>query len=325
MTKPTETTLGVFLDSDTVDQNDIDFSRLESTLPAWRFHNLTPADSPRAQIAEASVVVSNKVMLDDVVLKSVTGLQLVCIAATGTNNIDLQAAERLGIRVCNVRGYATPSVTQHVFSLILSLSVNLEPYHQAVKKGRWQQSPHFCLLDYPIREIAGRTLGIIGYGELGHAVAKVAEAFGMQVLIAQRPGMPLQAGRTPLPELLKQSDIVSLHCPLTDQTRGLIGAYELSLMKPSALLINTARGGIVDEGALAAALRQGQLAGAGIDVLSTEPPPGDNPLLQVDIPNLIVTPHIAWASRESRQRLVNEIAVNIRAFLNGEPRNLVSG
>jgi len=226
--------------------------------------------------------------------------------------------------VCNVRGYATPAVVQHVFALILALRTRLVDYRRAVADGRWQRSPHFCLLDYPIRELTGSKLGIVGYGELGKAVARVAEAFGMQVLISQRPGGPERPGRLPLHELLHQVDILSLHCPLTPQTQGLIGGEALKLMRPDALLINAARGGIVDEAALASALRAGRLGGAGIDVLTEEPPLRGSPLLETGVPNLIVTPHIAWASRESRQRLVDEVARNIQAFLAGRPRNLVS-
>ena len=268
--------------------------------------------------------------IDDAAMGHAPHLRLICIAATGTNHVDLDAARRRGIAVCNVPGYATASVVQHVFALILALSTRLPDYQQALRAGRWQQSSQFCLLDYPIREIGGKTLGIIGYGELGQAVARVAEAFGMKVKVAQyREGQsrtPFITGqiRLPLQELLPQVDILSLHCPLTPQTRGLIGPAELALMRPDALLINTARGGIVDEAALAAALCEGKLGGAGVDVLTQEPPAQGNPLLAANIPRLILTPHIAWASRESRQRLVDEVAANIRAFLQGEMRHRVA-
>jgi glycerate dehydrogenase len=189
--------------------------------------------------------------------------------------------------------------------------------------GRWQQARQFCLLDYPIRELKGKTLGIIGYGELGQSVAGIAQAFGMKILVAQRPGGAAQADRVPLDTLLPQVDILSLHCPLTPATQGLIGARELALMKHDAVLINTARGGIVDEQALVETLRAGHLGGAGVDVLTEEPPVNGNPLLAADIPNLIVTPHSAWASRETRQRVVHEVVANIRAFLHGAPRSLV--
>lgn len=315
---------GVFLDRDSLDPGDLDLSALQATLPQWRLHGATTAAQLAERIAESQVVVSNKVMLDEAAMAAAPRLRLIAIAATGTNNVDLKAAARRGIAVCNVRRYATPSVVQHVFALLLSLTRRLNDYQQAVAQGRWQQSGQFCLLDYPIGELNGRTLGIVGYGELGEAVARVAgQAFGMQVLLAQRPGAAARQGRIPLSELLPQVDVLSLHCPLTEATRGLIGAAELALMKPGAILINTARGGIVDEQALAEALRTGRLGGAGIDVLEREPPANDSPLLQGDLPNLIVTPHIAWASREARQRLADQLAENIRAFLDGRPQNLV--
>jgi glycerate dehydrogenase len=315
--------LGVFLDRDTVDRSDLDLAALLGVLPDWRLHNYTRPEQLAERLAEATVVVSNKVRLDAAAFAAAPQLRLVCVAATGTNNVDLDAAQRHGITVCNVRGYATPAVVQHVFTLILALTTRLPEYQRDVASGRWQASPYFCLLDHPIRELAGRTLGIVGYGELGSAVAQVAAAFGMSVLIAQRAGGAAQADRIALSELLPQVDVLSLHCPLTPLTRGLIGARELALMKPDALLINTARGGLVDEAALAVALRSGKLGGAGIDVLSEEPPHHDNPLLAARIPNLIVTPHIAWASREARQRVIDAIATNIRAFLAGTPVNVV--
>lgn len=317
--------LGVFLDRDSLDHNDLQFDELTATLPEWRMYEATEPHQVAERITDAQVVISNKVVLDEALLSSAAELKLIAVAATGTNNVDIAAATRLGITVCNVRRYATPSVVQHVFALLLNLSRHLDDYRQAVQRGRWQQSGRFCLLDYPIRELSGLKLGIVGYGELGEAVARAAtQAFGMDVLLAQRPGAPAQQGRIPLHELLPQVDVLSLHCPLTDATRGLIGVNELALMKPDAILINTARGGIVDEPALAAALRSGKLAGAGIDVLAVEPPEEDSPLLAGDIPNLIVTPHIAWASRESRQRLTDQLAANIRAFLTGKPQNIVT-
>jgi len=203
------------------------------------------------------------------------------------------------------------------------LARHLPEYHQAVLAGRWQKSVHFSFIDHPIHELHGKTMGIIGYGELGRAVARVAEAFGMRVMVAERPGVTPRVGRMALPELLSQVDVLSLHCPLTDETHGLIGAKELRMMKRGAILINTSRGGIVDELALLESLRSRHLGGAGVDVLIREPPI-DNPLLSTDIPSLIVTPHIAWASRESRQRLVNELAINIEQFLQGAPRNVVN-
>ena len=314
---------GVFLDRDSVDGGDLDLSVLEAVLPQWRFFAATGAEEVAGRIAGAQIVVSNKVPLSAHVLAGAGDLQFVCVAATGTNNVDLEAARERGIVVSNVRGYATPSVVQHVFALILALSTRLIPYRDAVAAGRWQRSTQFCLLDFPIDEIAGRTLGIVGYGELGRGVAHVAQAFGMRVLVAARPGTEPMGDRLALDDLLRQVDVLSLHCPLTEQTRGLIGAEALARLPDHALLINTARGGIVDEQALAEALTEGRLGGAGMDVLSVEPPTDDNPLLAGDIPNLIVTPHIAWASRESRQRMLHEVAENVRAFAAGTPRNRV--
>jgi len=259
-------------------------------------------------------------------------LRLICIAATGTNNVDLNAARERGIAVTHVAGYATPSVVQHVLAIMLGWATRLLEQQQAVQVGDWSRSPHFCLLGegfrQPVRELAGRRLGIVGYGELGRGVARAAEVFGMEVLVAQRPGTvgaEPNAGRLrmPLTELLQQVDVLSLHCPLTDDTRNLIGADELALLGPEALLINTARGGIVDESALAAALRAGTLGAAAVDTLTAEPPPPHHPLLAADIPNLIVTPHAAWATLEARQRLIDEVAANIAAFVAGERRNRV--
>ena len=314
---------GVFLDLESVDRGDLNRGRLEAVCRAWRWHVATQPLETGSRIREADVVVSNKVVLDRAALEQTSQLRLVCVAATGTNNVDLDVARELGIAVANVTGYATPSVVQHVFSLILALTTRLMDYQRAVGAGAWQHSRQFCLLDYPSRELAGLSLGIVGYGELGRAVARVAEAFGMHVLLAQRPGGQPQQGRLPLHELLPRVDVLTLHCPLTAETRNLVGTGELALMKPDALLINTARGGIVDEQALLRALREGRLGGAGIDVLGQEPPRGGSPLLAADIPNLIVTPHIAWASRESRQRLLDEVAENIRAFDAGQVRNRV--
>jgi len=264
--------------------------------------------------------------LDAATLAQAPELKLICVAATGTNNVDLAAAKERGITVCNVRAYGTAAVVQHVFSLITALSNNLLAYTAAVREGRWQRSEQFCLMDYPIRELAGRVMGIVGYGELGQAVARLAEAFGMQVLVAARIGAEAdgQPGRVPLDELLGRVDVLSLHCPLTEQTRGMIGAAELAHMKADALLINTARGGLVDEPALAEALREGRLGGAGFDVLTVEPPRQGNPLLAADLPNLILTPHMAWASRESRQRLLDQVADNIQAYRQGRPQNVVA-
>lgn len=314
---------GVFLDLKTVDTGDLELASVLATAGQWRLYDYTSPRDTLARIAGAEVVVSNKTVLGREVLEKAPNLKLVCVAATGTNNVDIEAARERGIGVTNVAGYATPAVVQHVFMLILALSTRLEDYRAAVSRGDWQRAPAFCLLDYPIRELSGLTLGIVGFGELGRGVARVAEAFGMQVRVAQRPGGEPAPGRVALADLLGEVDVLTLHVPLADNTRNLIGRRELSLMKPDALLVNTARGGIVDEPALADALRSGRLGGAGVDVLSLEPPREGNVLLAPDIPNLILTPHIAWASRQSRQRLLDEVALNIRTFARGGARNRI--
>jgi len=314
---------GVVLDLKSIDNGDIDLAKLKAVIRDWQTYDSTLDTDAVSRISNADIVITNKVKLQKSHLELAPKLKLICIAATGTNNVDLDTAAKAGITVANVTNYATPSVVEHVFCLILALTRKLNQYQTAVRDDRWQKSPFFCLLDYSINELAGKTLGIIGFGVLGKAVAKLAEALGMQVLIAARKGGKPKHGRTALEELLTKSDVVSLHCPLTPETQGLIGVEELALMKPSAILINTARGGIVDEKALFNAIQSQSIAGAGVDVLSEEPPKHGNPLLDVQLPNLIVTPHIAWASVESRQRLVDEIAENIIAFQNGMPRNVV--
>ncbi|MGE5152513.1 MAG: 2-hydroxyacid dehydrogenase [Bdellovibrio bacteriovorus] len=305
---------GVFLDLASVDRGDLDLSRLRGACQGWALHPATAPDQTRERLAGAQVVVTNKVTLDATLLEGAPALKLVCVAATGTNNLDLEAAARLGIGVRNVRGYATASVVQHVLALILNHFTRLTDQQDAVRRGDWSRSSQFCLLDHPIEEVAGRTLGIVGLGELGGAVARMARCLGMDVLVAQRPGGDTRPGRLPLAELLPRVDVLSLHCPLTPETRGLIGAAELGLLRSGALLVNTARGGIVDEDALASALREGRLGGAALDVLSEEPPPPDHPLLAPDLPRLTITPHVAWASRAARQRLLDAVAANIEAY-----------
>jgi len=320
------------LDLGSTDIGDLDLSALNRVCAYWTRHAATAPTQTAARIADAEVVVTNKVVIGAAEMDAAARLRLICIAATGTNNVDLEAARERGIAVTHVAGYATPSVVQHVLAILLGWATRLCEQQQAVRAGEWSRSAHFCLLgegfSQPMRELAGRRLGIVGYGELGRGVARAAEAFGMEVMIAQRPGGLGQAPnadvpRVPLTELLSSVDVLSLHCPLTEGTRNLIGAAELALLGSEALLINTARGGIVDECALAAALRAGILGAAAVDTLSVEPPPPDHPLLAADIPNLIVTPHAAWATREARQRLLDEVAANIAAFAAGERRNLV--
>lgn len=316
--------LGAFLDFQTVSFNDdVMVMPLRAVVDELRLWPTTADAELHAHAADAAVLFSNKVKLERALLEALPDLKLICLAATGTNNVDLQAARERGVTVCNVVSYCTAAVAQHVFALILSLNQHLYEYGELLAGGAWKRAPQFTLLDYPIRELTGRVMGIVGYGELGTAVAKFAEAFGMRVLIATRNADDTRPGRIPLAELLSQSDVVSLHCPLTPETRGLIGRQQLALMKPDAILINTARGALVDEQALADALRGGAIGGAGIDVLSEEPPVHGNPLLEPGIPNLIVTPHIAWATREARQRVIVEMAANVAAFKKGEKRNRV--
>ncbi len=319
----TSISTAAFLDLSTFDRDDLDLSVLERTVNNWQWYDLINNEQLEQVIRDVQVIITNKINLNSAQLKSAQNLKLVCIAATGTNNVDLAAAHDCGIAVCNVAGYATSSVVQHVFTLLLNLTINYDEYRHAVQKGEWSNSQQFCMLDFPIRELAGKTLGIVGYGALGKATANIAKAFGMHVLIAKRNETDDRPGRIALQELLPQVDVLSLHCPLTDETRGLISAEELALMKSDAVLINTARGGLVDETALLQALQNKHIGGAGLDVIEQEPPPENYPLLQEALPNLIVTPHIAWASRESRQRLIDEIALNIEAFKAGKPRNLV--
>jgi glycerate dehydrogenase len=314
----------VFLDYATVSYGgDLDPARLLATLPGLELRAHTPQESVAATIADAGIVLVNKLRLERATLAGAPGLRAIALAATGTNNVDLVTARERGIAVCNLHDYCTASVVQHVFAMLLTLTHRLHDYDALVRAGAWQRGEQFCLLDFPIRELAGRRLGIVGLGTLGSGVARVAEAFGMQVLVAQRPGAGPRAGRLPLDELLPQVDVLSLHCPLTPDTQGLIGAERLARMRPDAILVNTARGALVDSAALAEALRAGRLGGAAIDVLPEEPPVNGNPLLALDLPNLIVTPHVAWAAREARQRCIDEMAANLADFLAGGRRGRV--
>lgn len=310
----------VFLDFASLDQDDLQLEDLKAVFQQQLtlYRATSPAELlPRVQSAE--VIISNKVLLDAATLQQCPQLKLILISATGTNNVDLEQARRQGVVVCNCQGYGTAAVAQHTLMLMLNLATSFVRYHQAVQQGQWQRSSQFCLLDYPIVELAGKTLGIVGYGELGQAVAKLAEAFGMQVKIAALANRPQSASRVPFAELLPQVDFLSLHCPLTENTRDLIGPAEFAAMKHSAFLINCARGGIVNEAALAEALLSGQIAGAAMDVLSVEPPKQGNILLDLAIPNLILTPHSAWGSVDARQRIVQQMVENVIAFQQGQP------
>ena len=314
---------GVILDAASLGQ-DLDLSPLLNSAPSWRVYNDTPAALVGERIHAANIVLTNKVNLSAADMQNASNLKFISVMATGTNNIDLRAAQSQNIVVSNAVGYATPSVVQHTLTLILALATRLNLYHRDVQAGKWQQSKTFCLLDHPIMELSGKTLGIVGFGELGSQVARVAESFGMLIKVAQRPGyqhsdVELGYPRLALEQLLPQVDILSLHCPLVPETDHLINQETLRLMKPSALLINTARGGLVDSTALLAALSSGQIAGAGIDVLPTEPPGKGEPLLSASLDNLIITPHTAWAALESRQRLLIQVCENVEGFLRQAP------
>jgi glycerate dehydrogenase len=260
--------------------------------------------------------------------KEALGLHLIAVAATGTDIIDKEAAAQRGVIVCNVPGYATQSVAQFTIALMLELATRAGRYAEAVKAGEWQKCPVFSLLTYPTVDLNGKKLGVVGYGNIGRAVARIARGFGMEILVAARPGdpAPISPDRIPLQRLLSEADVVSLHCPLTAETRNLINDRSLALMKPTAFLLNTARGALIDEAALIAALRAKRIAAAALDVITKEPPPPDHAIIRAaqELDNLIVTPHTAWSAREARERLLDEVAANIAAFLAGEPRNIVA-
>lgn len=313
---------GVFLDLESVDNGDLDRSSLEACLPHWDWYGFTPAAEVSARIHGAAVVVTNKCPLERQALAA-DGLRLVAVAATGANNVDLAAAHELGVTVCNIRDYCSESVAQHAITLLLNLLTGQPWYWNRVRQGEWSASRLFALHDRPIREARGLALGMVGYGHLGQAVAGKARALGMRVLVAERKGKAPRPGRLPFEEVLRRADAVSVQCPLTDETRDLLGRAELRSMKPTSLLINTARGGIVNERDLAASLRAGEIAGAAVDSLDVEPPPPGHPLLATDIPNLLVTPHNAWASGPARQAALDQLAEVIKAFLAGTPINVV--
>ncbi len=312
---------GIFLDSESL--ADLDLSQLAGIFDDFAHHLQTAPEETISRIGDADVIIVNKVRLTQEILNAAPNLKLVCLVATGTDNVDIQAARELGITVCNCQAYGTDSVVQHVFTTLLALHTNLIPYTQAVADGKWNRSSQFCLLDYPIVELKGKTLGILGYGTLGKGVARLAKAFDMKILLGERPGIT-QEGRVPLDELLPQVDVLTLHCPLTEQTRNVIDGAALAVMKPTSFLINAARGGVVDEAALADALRNGTIAGAATDVLTKEPPDADNPLLADDIPNLIITPHCAWGSLQARNRIVAQTIENIQGFFQHQPVRVVN-
>jgi len=319
----------VFLDFGTVSHDDLDTTQLERALPGITLHATSTDAEVDERIAGVEFILTNKLNITRARMRAVPGLRFIGLTATGTNNVDLEAARELGIAVCNIREYCTVSVTQHVLGSILLLTHRLREYGQAAIDGTWSRSEQFTVPGAPIRELSGKVLGIVGYGVLGQAVAKAArDALGMRVLVAKRQGGGESSPqgsvvRCTLDELLRTADVLSLHCPLTPATTGMIGKRELALMKPDALLINTARGALVDLEALVAALKGGDLGGAAIDVLPKEPPTEGSVLFEAGIPNLLVTPHIAWAAFEARQRAVDELALNVEDFLRGGRRGRV--
>ncbi|UVL83068.1 2-hydroxyacid dehydrogenase [Pseudomonas sp. B21-028] len=320
----TNTGRAVFLDHPSLDLGDLDLEPLRHCFSELQLFARTTPDQVIERLKGASVAITNKVVIDAAAMAASPELKLILISATGTNNVDLTAARHHGITVCNCQGYGTPSVAQHTIMLLLNLATRLADYQKAVSDGRWQQASQFCLLDFPIVELQGKTLGLLGHGELGSAVGRLAEAFGMRVLLGQIPGRPARPDRLPLDQLLSQVDALTLHCPLNEHTRHFIGVRELALLKPGAFVVNTARGGLIDEQALADALRNGHLGGAATDVLSVEPPTQGNPLLAGDIPRLIITPHNAWGSREARQRIVGQLTENAQGFFSGTARRVVN-
>jgi len=309
MTKP----LALFLDKASLYPDDLDFSELEK-IADWQWFDNVHALEVRHCLEEVEIIVANKAVIDAEVIDHCPQLKLICVAATGVNNVDVETARQRGINVSNVRAYATSSR-------------KLGSYRESVTQGRWSRSEFFCQFEAPINELDSKTIGIIGYGELGQAVAKVARCFGMSVLIANSVKAASNKSstekRVSMAELLSAADIVSLHCPLTDVNRNMIAADEFSLMKKDAILINTARGGLIDEQALLIALKDRQIGAVGLDVLEEEPPSINHPLINYHADNLIITPHIAWAGKQARQRLISELEKNLHAYLQGQLRNII--
>ena len=308
----------VVLDGHTTNPGDLSWQPLER-LGALHVHPRTPASLVAERMAGATVVITNKTRLGEAEFAAAPLLKGVAMLSTGHDVVDGLAAAARGLPLCQVPEYATASVAQAVFALLLELTNRTGSHNTGVHQGNWSNAEDFCYWDSPLRELAGQTLGVVGMGRIGAAVARIAEAFGMEVLIHRRTPGP---NTTDLASLLARSDVVSLHCPLTAETRQLINAERLALMKPTALLINTGRGALINETDLAAALHQGRLGGAGLDVLTLEPPPATNPLLHA--PNCVITPHIAWATKAARQRLIAEVAANVAAILAGRPRHVVN-
>lgn len=313
----------VVLDGYTLNPGDLSWNKLEE-LGNLTVYDRTPVELIVERAQSAEIVLTNKTRLTAHTINSLPHLQYIGVLATGFNVVDIQAAKERGVPVVNIPDYGTSSVAQSVFALILELTNQVKLHSDAVFQGEWTSCPDFCFTKTPLMELEGKTLGVIGYGRIGQAVAKIADAFGMEVLFTARSQRnDANIGRqVELKQLLRDSDIISLHCPLTEDTQGLINQRAIEQMKPSAFLINTSRGPLIQEQDLADALKAGRLAGAGLDVLSVEPPSAENPLFQA--PNCIITPHIAWATKEARARLMDIAVDNLQAFQNGNPQNVVN-
>lgn len=291
----------------------------------WQAYPATGADQTVERLTNATIAITNKVMLRREALEKLPKLKMVAIAATGTDNVDIDYCREHGIVVSNIRNYSVHTVPEHVFMLILALRRNLLAFRADVRDGAWQAASQFCLFTHPVNDLYGTTLGIIGRGAIGQAVAQIALAFGMKVLFAEHKGAgEIRPGYSAFDTVLRDSDVITLHLPLNARTRHLIAAEEFAAMKPQAVLINTARGGLVDEQALLVALRDGHIAGAGFDVLGKEPPTEGNPLLELKLPNFILTPHIAWSGRAAMQALADQLIANIEAYVAGAPQNRVA-
>ena len=312
----------VVLDGHTLNPGDLDWHAIEA-LGNLTVHSRSSDSEIAARAADAEILLTNKTAVTADIIAALPSLRLIGVLATGCNVVDTVAAEARGIPVCNVPGYGTASVAQHVFALLLELTQRTGHHAQTVRDGRWSACPDFCYWDFPLVELAGLTLGIVGYGRIGEAVARIGIAFGMKIIAsARRPRSADGVEFFSTEEVFRRADVVTLHCPLTEETRGIVNAARIATMKPGAFLINTGRGPLVVEQDLTAALNAGRIAGAGLDVLSTEPPPPGNPLFTAK--NCIITPHIAWATHASRARLMDVVAENIRAFLAGKPQNVVN-
>jgi glycerate dehydrogenase len=315
----------VVLDGYTLNPGDLSWKDLEA-FGEYTVYDRTAPDDIVPRAGEAEIILTNKTVLSGDVIGRLTKVKYICVLATGYNVVDARAARRQGISVSNVPSYGTASVAQMVFAHLLNLAQNVAHHARTVRDGRWAACPDFCYWDTPLLELRGLTMGIVGFGRIGRATAHLARAFGMKVMahdVAELPDMPEGCEMAGLEDVFRKADVVSLHCPLTPRTERLVNAERLALMKPTAFLINTSRGPLIDEQALAEALNAGRLAGAGLDVLSTEPPAKDNLLLTAR--NCYITPHIAWATRAARERLLRITLDNIAAFLAGKPQNVVNG